>query len=153
MKKLILIMISVFMFASCSLIQKTTNTTSVCDNLTEESMLCEIANKHNVSIEKVGKLIRLANAGAITSDVYTAKEALNVLEDIKKSLESPVSYAFVKTKLNNIYKKYPLIFIVMTEYISELNSTQIMYSYDQELLTNWIDSLIAEMNFIISIQD
>ena len=152
MKKLFILILTIFCISSCSLIQKTPNTTSVCDNVLRDSVLCQVANDHNVSIEKVGKLIKLANALAITTDVYTAKQALEEVKDIRNKLDNNITYDFVANQLKDLYTKYPMIFIIMSDYISDLKMPTIISEFDKNILKSWLDSIIADMNFLIVIQ-
>lgn len=148
MKKILIVLLLVLTVGCAT---KNTNK-NVCGIDAPVSYLCDIANKYNVNIESVGKMIRISNAAAIATNKYSAKEALEVLKDIREKLETPIEYSFVHSAIKQIYKKHPELFIIMNEYIMELDIPEPMFQYDRDMLISWIDKLIYEMEFLISLQ-
>ena len=148
MKKIIISLFIVLMCCSCISFEKKE---SVCSNFSD-SFICEIANRNNVDIEEVGNVIRIANAVMITKNKYTAKDALKVLKDIKSMINGVVCYSVVYSEISKLGFKYPELFIVMDIYMKDFKSLNIITPFDQKILNNYIDLLIYEMEFLISLK-
>jgi len=147
MKKIITIWFIMLVCCSCFSFQKKRD---ICFN--EYSILCEVANRNNVDLSEVGNVIRIANAVMITKNKYTAKDALKVLKDIKSMINGVVCYSIVYSEISKLGFKYPELFIVMDVYMKDFNSLNIITPFDQKILNNYIDLLIYEMEFLISLK-
>jgi len=139
MKRLFLLVIGIcFLLSACAL-----NLPSKCEQITEPSMLCQMAEEHQVRLEDIGNILIVANAVAIGEGLYTREQAIEVMMDLKYILENPVSYLFFKGEVEKTLIKYPGLFEVAQIYMTELTSPQIMYSTDREMLSNWLGDRIA----------
>lgn len=147
MKKLIaLIVVLIFMNGCITLKPKK----SVCDDLTEPSRFCEIAEKYDISLEEIADIIEIGNLVAIKKDKYTANEALTSLKSIRNGLNYSVSYVFVQNVLLDLKARYPEYFLLSQILLKEeLNMTQFMYKKDKDMLIYFIDRLISDMELII----
>lgn len=150
MKKIILLLVCLTLLSSCSLFHKNKN--SICQTIKEPSYICKIANKNKVDIEEVGKIIKIANTLLIIENKYTAKQAIEVLKDVKSVLNSSISYIEIYSRISNIKFKYPELFIIMDCYFDEFQTTLVLTDFDKKLLNNYIDQLITEMEFLISVE-
>ena len=114
-----------------------------CDEVEGPSMLCEIAAEKGVNLSVVADGLGLANVIAIEKGRYTKEQALKVLAGLRSFMESPVSYAAFKAELTGVIEAYPYLLQTVDKYLSQLVSTQIMYTADQDLIKGWLDRLIT----------
>ena len=108
-------------------------------------MLCDIAAKQGVNLSVVADGLGLANIIAISKGLYTADQATKVLVGLRAFMDSPVSYAALKLKIEDTITAYPYLLQTVDKYTSALVSTQIMYAEDQNLIKNWLDRLILSL--------
>lgn len=119
---------------------------SICETITEPSLLCDLSEKSGVRLEDIGNGLVIANAVAIGQGLYTKDQALKVMQEIRSILDNPVSYAFFKSGVYEKVKAYPGLIEVAEIYFEELGAkTQIMYRVDRDILTGWMDKQIKRL--------
>ena len=119
---------------------------SICDTLTEPSLLCDLSAKYNVRLEDIGNGLIIANAVAIGQGFYTRDQAVEVMKEIRAILDNPVSYAFFKVGVYEKVDLYPGLLEVASVYFSELGGlTQIMYRTDRDILIGFMDKQIKTL--------
>uniref|UniRef100_A0A6H2A4Q1 Uncharacterized protein n=1 Tax=viral metagenome TaxID=1070528 RepID=A0A6H2A4Q1_9ZZZZ len=115
---------------------------SACDSQTE-SMLCDLSKKYNVRLEDIGNGLIIANAIAISQNLYTKEEAVSVMKDIRAILDNPISYAFFKTEVYKHVDAYPGLLEVASIYFAELGAvSKMMYAADRKILIGWLNQQI-----------
>lgn len=128
--------------AGCSL----ATAPSVCDSITAgDSHLCAIAGKTGVRLEDIGNTLIVANAVAIGSGAYTQDQARLVLQGLRASLDSPLSYLAMQDELRQVLSKYPGLFIVATIYLDQFGVDQVISPVDTGILKSWLDRQIATL--------
>ena len=118
---------------------------SACDTIQGPSMLCEIAAERGVNLSVVADGLGLASIVAIRKGLYTADQATKALIGLRVFMDSPVSYAALKFKIDDTIATYPYLLQTVDKYTSALVSTQIMYAEDQRLIKSWLDRLILSL--------
>lgn len=155
MKKLIILIMCIFI-TGCVTFKQPENRSNYCNfsSIENPSLFCKIAEKHGVDIEKIGKMLKLANIVLIKQNKYTAKESLKVLYDIKMKLEKEITYSDFKDDIRELVIKYPEIFILLSEFEIDLdlNMNISMYQFDRIMITNYLSQMIAELEFITSLK-
>lgn len=133
------------LFAGCATYQ---TFPSVCDTITERSVLCETADKIGVRLEEVGNVLIVANTVAITEGLYTAEQANAVFRKIIELLGGEATRSFItyeqfKLKIREILDKYPSLMIVADSYLDMFMSSQtIITEVDKQILIEWLDGRI-----------
>lgn len=137
----------IFCVLSCLLVACVTNEQrpSVCGINTAPSLLCEIADSQGVALEHIGDVLIVSNAVAIGAGAYRPEDALRVLKDIRGVLDNPVSYIFFRNVVRENLAQNPALFEISDVYFNNLNSPQIMHSFDRAILKSWLDKRIESM--------
>ncbi|MHC4644025.1 MAG: hypothetical protein ACYTBJ_00890 [Planctomycetota bacterium] len=111
-KKLFVLFLMVLLTFGCALMEKVPTEDSPCAGVAEgDSYICSIVpNPQDADF-----LLRLANAGALEADVYTAEQALSTVDKLINVVEDgKITYAdLYKLVLNDVS---PLVFVVVDEY-------------------------------------
>ena len=133
-----IILAVILSISSCSAIKKipVIQGTSVCEAINGGSLLCHVAEKHNMTLEQIGTIIVLVDYSAIRSGVYSKDTAINVLAQIEAVLEKPVSYAYLKQWLVGTLANKPELIEITDMFPS---SPLIMYETDRSILRGFIE--------------
>jgi len=117
---------------------------SVCDTITEPSLLCEYSAEIGVRLEDVGTGLIVANAANIgLFKLYTTEQAVKVMKEIRAILDNPVSYAYFKGQIDQRLSQYPGLLQVAEAFFDTLGAqTQIMYRTDRDILIGFLDKQI-----------
>lgn len=118
---------------------------SVCDDKTERSVLCDLADSTGIKLEDIGRSLIFVNAVAIHEGEYTKEQAIDALKEIRQVIDNPVSYLFFKTELEKSFAKVPGLFEVTEDYINNFVNPQIMHDKDREILMAFLDNRIDEL--------
>lgn len=118
---------------------------TVCDTVQGNSVLCTMSDKHGVKLETIGNVLIVANRTAIAAGAYSKSDALKALVEIRKLIDSPVSYAFFTTEVRRVSKKYPGLIQIAEKYLSDLIEDKIMFKADREILQKFLDSRIKSL--------
>jgi hypothetical protein len=133
-------MVAVLLFSvSC------TGLPSVCDNKTEESKLCDVAEKYDVRMEDAFFGIRAANAVIIHFDGYTKSQAQKVLIDMRALFESPVTYIAAWGEIGEITKEYPDMIEFAKPFAEAFVDTRIMLRKDRAIMVQLISDLLSDI--------
>ena len=149
MRKLMILMF-VFLFAGCAILG-IKPPPSVCDGIASgESLLCDTARKNDLHLETVGNIIMLVNLSAIEDGSYKASEALSVLRSVKiAAAAGPSGAALVNIVTAALAGKPSLTaagIMVLSPYLSYMNTVSPIKAKDQELLNFWLDQQINLLN-------
>jgi hypothetical protein len=139
MKKLILLALAIMVFSGCSIL---TPQETICDDV-GPSVICQATAKMGTTPEGAGNMLIIANASLIRAGKYTAEDALYMMELLRKQLEKPVSYYFIKRVVYSGIEAYPELFITANIILKDFSNTQIMYNADRAMLRDWLDGQIA----------
>ena len=120
---------------------------SVCDNITPgESLLCDLAKKNDLHLETVGNILMLCNFAAIEEGTYKADEALAVLKRVRAAVAFQSSGAALVKIVMSALESRPMLamagIMVISPYLSYLDTPDIIKAKDQELLNIWLDQQI-----------
>lgn len=113
---------------------------SVCDELPPgESLLCDLAIKHDLNLETVGNLILVADLRAIKQKAYTKRQALHVFNTLEAAVgkDGVLGKDLALLAIKYAYD-YPELLLVMP-YLNYLKVEAPITEKDRELLTIWID--------------
>ena len=112
----IFLMVAMVAMAGCKI-----ESTSPCEGLTaEESYICQVIPNP----QTVGFMLRLANAGAIDSNLYKAEEALKVIDSlIAFTGGEGVTYASLYARFMEVS---PTLFVVVDEYKDQFIDADIL---------------------------
>lgn len=149
MLKKSIIILACFMLMGCGL-----TLPSVCDQEENEgAVLCKIVKdaneKHgtNIRIEDIGNGFVVANAIAIGQGIYTKEQAASVLDELRRLLEDPVTWAIWIGEVNIKIEKYPGLLEVGQAYFSVLaNNYDPIIAADKQILSDWISYQIKILN-------
>ena len=141
MKKLLLLTIAIALLATGCI--SLGPQTSICDDVKTGSYLCQVADDNDTRIEDVGNLLIIANSVAIGQGAYTREEALVTLRHIRRQLDHPVSYLFIRDAVISATSSYPGLFEVATLYMMQFDRPQLMFVRDRMILTRWLDNYIT----------
>ena len=142
MKSLALLIV-LLAFTSCSTVGIAP---SVCDDLSEPSLLCQTAAKFGVRLEDIGGALVIANTVAIAAGTYTKADALEVISELRSGLMDPISYIAFRTNISLYVYKYPGLLEVAQMYIKQFTSTQDILDTDRKLLIDWLDVQIESLS-------
>ena len=121
----------------------------------QDCFICNLCAKYGIQPENISEPIETLNLLAIYKNKYKAEEVIKILLDTKEKLNSNISYIFIKEFYENIFKEYPELFILSKNYVSfinEFNSQNLIDERSKEILINWIDSIIKDMELISSLK-
>lgn len=108
-----------------------------------ESVLCDLAQKSNVTLEVVGDLIMVINLRAIKEEVYSADDARKVLETIKKAIAvQSLTASDLRSLILKYVDDYPEL-ILVSRYIYKLDTPQVLTQTDRQMLRDWCDQQLA----------
>jgi len=144
MKKLFLMCIIVsttfmFAFAGCSL---KGILPSDCDDVVEQSFLCDLADRFDTRIEDIGNGLIVINSVLIGEGVYSKEQALEVASGMKTFLKDPVSWLDFGNELKKRTEKYPGLYDISELYIAEFSkSTLSVGSFDKEHLIGFFEKV------------
>lgn len=119
---------------------------SVCDDLTEPSLLCLTAAKFGVRLESIGGALVAVNTAAIALGEYSKADALRVISDLRSGLLDPISYVAYRTNISLYVDRYPGLLDVAQMFIGQFTSTNDILSTDRKLLIDWLDIQIASLS-------
>ena len=142
MKNIAMILALVFL-TSCSTIGMRP---SVCDDLSEPSLMCQTAAKFGVRLEDIGGALVIANTVAIASGTYSKADAVEVLSELRSGLLDPISYFAFRTNISLYVNKYPGLLEVAQMYINQFTSTNDILGTDRKLLLDWLDKQIEALS-------
>jgi len=112
---------------------------SVCDNMEPgQSVLCDIAKRHDIRLETAGDLILVVNLRAIQAGAYSKEDALYVFGKIETALEAPVTAADLRGLVLKYVKDYPEL-ILLSPYLALVDVPEPVTDADREMLEWWID--------------
>lgn len=120
-------------------------TTSICDTLDGESLLCEMCEARGTTPELLGAKIVLVDYIGIRAGLYTREHAIDVLESALEVIGATISYSgFRSWVLAEVVDDPELV------EISEMfpDSTSIMYTADRDMVKAWIEQHIANLRNI-----
>ena len=144
MNKIIIFLIFLTIFSSCQFSKK-----SVCTNIKDPCFICDIANSQNININDFALFIETINIVAISKNKYKAQDAIDELNKIKNILNiNNISYIVFKNIIYDLISKNPALYIISKKYgfyIDAFDSQEIIDSKSKEILINWIDSIIKDM--------
>lgn len=117
---------------------------SVCAEIPPgESVLCDLAEKSNVTLEVVGDLIMVINLRAIKEKAYSADDARKVLETIKKAIAvQSLTASDLRSLILKYVDDYPEL-ILVSRYIYKLDTPQVLTQTDRQMLRDWCDQQLA----------
>ena len=120
---------------------------SVCDRITDPSLLCDMAAHYNVRLEDIGAVLVAVNAVAIGEGAYMRKDARNVLSELLLMLdEGAVSYVMFKAGIESRLKKYPGLLDVSRGYLEYFTGRHaFIYKRDREILRRWLARQIERL--------
>jgi len=117
---------------------------SVCDTIVDPSVLCDMSANLGMRLEEVGNVLIIANAVAIGQGLYTKGEALDVMVELLKILDNPVSYVYFWLQLDQAITDYPGLIEVQESYFEEFRqNSRIMYNTDREILVGFLANQIG----------
>lgn len=126
MKLIIAILMVFFVFGMFGCRTLMTVPQSVCYNIPENqtSVICQVAAELNIAPEAVSNLIKVGNLAAISADVYTAKQAMDFIDEVETFLcnaqEYGLTYAAATRAATNKYKslspKIQGIFVILGDF-------------------------------------
>ncbi len=129
--KIITIVAAIILF-SC------TTQPSVCDDPTNTSLLCKMADHAGVRIENVATGLIIANSVAIGEGSYTRRQAVGVIEVLISALDTDISYVLFKDLVLARMERYPGLIIVADAYLSQFTIHSPMLQSDKDLLQGWL---------------
>jgi len=139
MKKIILLTCFVFIFTGCSLKGLFP---SDCDEVTEYSLLCDLADRLNTRIEDMGNSLIIVNSVLIGEGVYTKEQALEVAFNMKSFLKNPVTWLAFGDELRASTEKYPGLYDISELYIAEFVKTpRIIGGFDRDHLIGFFEKI------------
>ena len=144
----IFLIIFLTIFSSCQFSKK-----SICTYIKDPCFICDVANSQNVNINDFALFIETINLVAISKDEYKAQDAINELNKIKNVLDTNINYMVFKNIIYDLILKNPTLYIISKKYgfyIDAFNSQEIIDSKSKEILINWIDSIIKDMEMYSS---
>ena len=109
----------------------------------QESVLCNVFQGY---VEEADLAIRLANVAALEKDIYAASTALNVIDTIKESVETGITYAaFANIVINKVSNR---IGIVVAQEMERLTGIEIVISeFDRQLI---LDHLAKQRMLVLA---
>jgi hypothetical protein len=135
MKKLFILAVCLTLF-SCAGLPKQK---SVCDDMIEPSVLCELAGKYDIRLETAGDIILVVNLRAIKLGAYEQYQAARFFNDLKHELNtSPVAAADLKKWVLQHVAEIPELLLV-SPYLTYMETPQLLTNKDIEMLNWWID--------------
>ena len=143
MKKLLVVFaIICLLVSSCTWYQ---SRPSVCDNLSEKSLLCMLAAKTGIKLEDMGTGLIIVNSILIAEGKYTQEQALEVVTTLRDILKKPVTYLYFYANVKDYLEKFPGLMLVDLDLLDELANSQVMHNPDRELLLNWLNTVIGDL--------
>lgn len=139
MRKFFALIMALCLFVGCA------GLPSVCDDITEGSILCKISKEQGVRLEDVGNVLIIANAIAIGEGAYSIEQAIDVMKKIRALLDDPISYIGFKNGLKSTMTKYPGLIEIGSIYIDQFTGTRLMSNTDSEMLITFLDNRIKNM--------
>lgn len=121
------------------------NRPTVCEQIQEPSILCQVAKEKNIRLEDIGNGLILVNAVAISEGVYTRGDAKHVLEKLSQALDGPVTYVLFKDQIIKYTNAYPGLLDVAMVYLDEFSLSKRMYEADRDILKTWLTSRIKSL--------
>ena len=120
---------------------------SVCDTVTEPSLLCSIAEEYGIRLEDVGGGFIMVNELAIIGGLYTRDQATIVLKELRDLLDlGGISYAVYRLELYDLVGEYSGLLDVAGGFVSRFaNQFQVIYTADRRLLRGWIDGQLVKV--------
>lgn len=120
---------------------------SICDTIQGESILCQTAKDHNVSLEQIGSILIIVDYASIRSGLYTKDQAIDVLKQANDILSGPLAYRGFRTWLISalVKSKAPELIEISAMFP---DSTAIMYKADQDILRGFIERHLANLGFM-----
>jgi hypothetical protein len=135
MKKLLILAVCLTLF-SCAGLQKQK---SVCDDMTEPSVLCELAAQQGIRLETYGDFLLVINLRAIKQGAYEQYKASLFFNELREKLNtSPVAAVDLKKFVLQRVAEIPELLLV-SPYLTYMDSPQILTNKDVEMLNWWID--------------
>ncbi|MCG8643228.1 MAG: hypothetical protein MI862_26115 [Desulfobacterales bacterium] len=123
----------------------TGNRPTVCNQIEEPSILCQVATEHGVRLEDVGNGLILVNALAISEGVYTRADARQVLSRLLDALDGSITYAVFKSRIQQATESFPGLLDVAKSYLDEFSLSNQMYDADREILQTWLTNRIKSL--------
>jgi len=142
MKKLLFLVAFVFIvfLTGCLTL---TDAPSVCDEVTEPSILCDLATEIDVRLETVGNAMIVVNAVAIAKGVYSEDDAREVILKLIEILDAGITYALFAERLVEVTDGSPGLMEVADVYLSQLQIKTPMYPIDKKILKAWLEKRLA----------
>jgi len=140
MNKFIIVLLMALVVAGCGF-----NFPSVCDNMTEPSLMCDIARKYNVRVEDIGNVLIVTNAIAIGEGQYTKEQAVGVFREIRSLLDNPITYMALRGGIYDRLERYPGLYEVSDIYLGEFTALVDVYPADRGMLISWLDERIVNL--------
>ena len=117
---------------------------SVCDSIQPgESVICDMSQKIGQKPETVAGILKLANIGGLSADLYTAQQADKFLGDIIEALNlygpTGITYAdavtWVLGMMANLPPEVQALFIVLDDYLV-ISSGKMLTQIDINMLVS-----------------
>jgi hypothetical protein len=109
---------------------------SICDNITTQSVLCEISNKYDIRLEDVGMSLVIINAVSIHEELYTSIDAIYVIEKLLESLNGSITYEFFKEKIFYYTNTFPGLLSTTKNILNDFGINNYITDTDKQILRN-----------------
>lgn len=139
MKKILFTLLFVF---TCGCI--TSSLPTICDQVTGESYLCQVAKEKNIRLEDIGTGIVIVNTIAIKKGYIDADSAEMIILSILEILEEPITYIVFKNCLDYHEKEFPELLTIVKEYSSLFAANKLIYEEDKKIIRNWLNTQLEK---------
>lgn len=134
----VLSVVSLFFTSSCRTQE------SVCDGITDYSVLCEIAKNNGLRIETAGDMLMVINSRAIMTGIYSYTEAIAVLTAIRSVSGYQITADQLKSYILQYASDFPELVLVLP-YISHFNGKTPLTEVDAGMICAWVEEQIVQI--------
>jgi len=147
MKRLIACILMILFLVSCG-----GATWPVCnEKFSPEAKIVQIANVYETCLDDVGKLLILANGANISLlGMYTAEQALSVVENTQIVLKEPITEVLFKTYVLEHMGAFPELFMITDTFLISFNEDSYIDQGSKDIIDGLLEKikplLVARIN-------